>query len=306
MTSPRTHAVDLHSAARLAVLTCGTAAVWIAVHTYFTLLNYLTGSMCGWLEMALEVFARSVRWSAIAPVAIVVAQRLRFEKRHRVRDGIAVGAVLTLVTMAAPLLTTGELRVGTGHPNGVTLAALAIMFGYILAAREESAALRRRREQSERLLTRLRDELVRARIAPRFLFAALDEIAGDVRRNPAHAERTLLDFSEFLRAFADLAPHTEITVERELDVLERFVTISLRAPLAVHADDEALQLPIAPLTIFHMVAAYAAESPRSVRVDVRHEDGVVVDVLLSFEAAAPVTLTRRVPGGQLHVTGGNN
>lgn len=278
---------------RLAALTCLSAAIWIPVHGYFGILGHFISPLSHWFDTVVVVIAKTFRWTLVAPVAIVVAERVRFTRQHRARDIAFAGTLLTLLTLAGPLLTDSSQQMWPIDPTALTLATLAVLFGYILVAREEAAVLRRRRREMEAMLAQTRAELFRARIAPRFLFSALNEIGRNVQSNPRRAEKALLDFSEFLRAFGDIAPRPAITIERELDVLERFAAVGMRVPFTVDVDDEALQAKVAPLSIFHLVATLATEALQSIRVEVRDGSEIVAGISLVLAASGEPGLQER-------------
>jgi hypothetical protein len=274
---------------RLAVLSVASAGMWIPVHLYFGGYARLGGPPVSWYETLLLVLVKTARWIMVMPFVIVVAERLQLRKPHLLRDSLFLSALLSALSFIAPLLTleitlTAWLddRSTHGVTPSVALAGLAIMFGYILSGREQVAAVRRRRRELEALLTRTRLELFRARIAPRFLFSVLDEIARTVRSDPARAEQRLLDFADLLRALMDINREHAIPFERELDVIDRFIAVMVRAPFVATSDDESLQAVVEPLALFRIVASLTTLVPRSMRVDARAGREITVDLVLEL------------------------
>jgi two-component system, LytTR family, sensor kinase len=107
-------------------------------------------------------------------------------------------------------------------------AAIAIMYGfeyYRQFKERERAQL-----QLERRISEMQLEALRAQLHPHFLFNTLNAIATVLHRDPARADKAIVDLAELLRAVMEQRDHEEIPLEAELDLAKRYLDImSLRS-----------------------------------------------------------------------------
>ncbi|HEU4586958.1 MAG TPA: histidine kinase [Gemmatimonadaceae bacterium] len=138
----------------------------------------------------------------------------------------------------------------------------------------------RARERLEARLARAQLEALELQLHPHFLFNTLNAITALIAQEPRSAERIVSGLSELLRFSLSRAGEQEVTVERELDLLGRYIDIQvvrfpdrLRVDLDVDPDVMTALVPsmiLQPLVenaIRHGIAPRAAGG----RVEVRAE-----------------------------------
>jgi len=107
-------------------------------------------------------------------------------------------------------------------------AAIAIMYGfeyYRQFKERESVQL-----QLERRISEMQLEALRAQLHPHFLFNTLNAIATVLHRDPARADKAIVDLAELLRAVMEQRDREEIPLDAELDLAKRYLDImSLRS-----------------------------------------------------------------------------
>ena len=107
-------------------------------------------------------------------------------------------------------------------------AAIALMYGfeyYRQFKERESVQL-----QLERRISEMQLEALRAQLHPHFLFNTLNAIATVLHRDPARADKAIVNLAELLRAVMEQRDKEEIPLDAELGLARRYLDImSLRA-----------------------------------------------------------------------------
>jgi two-component system, LytTR family, sensor kinase len=84
--------------------------------------------------------------------------------------------------------------------------------------------------QLERRISEMQLEALRAQLHPHFLFNTLNAIATVLHRDPARADKAIVNLAELLRAVMEQRDREEIPLEAELDLARRYLDImSLRS-----------------------------------------------------------------------------
>ncbi len=141
-------------------------------------------------------------------------------------------------------------------------------------------------EQLQSQLDQAQLQTLKLQLQPHFLFNTLNAITALVHRDPDRAEQMVTGLSELLRFSLGSVGEQEITVARELEVLEHYVGIQQvrfqdRLSVAIHADPATSQAlvpnlilqPLVENAIKHGIAPRAAVG--HVRVDVERSDGML-------------------------------
>ena len=176
------------------------------------------------------------------------------------------------------------------------LTALAIVAAGL--ARDASRRYRARKEQAARLaaeaarleaqLAEARLDALRRQLDPHFLFNTLNAISSLVERDPRGVRRMIARLSDLLRHSIEGGGEAEVPLERELDLLQRYVDIMQvrfqgRLEVTVSADGRAraalvpnlVLQPLVENAIKHGVAAVPGAGRVWVAAEVRGEELVL-------------------------------
>jgi len=119
------------------------------------------------------------------------------------------------VRVLAPGVTFARFATGSAA-LAVVIAAAALRYLYAIDGWQAQV----------RASARAQADALQARIRPHFLFNSLNAIVGLVRRDPAVAERALLDLSDLFRAALDTGDDAAASDLRgEVDLAERYLAI---------------------------------------------------------------------------------
>ena len=173
--------------------------------------------------------ARTVAILALAGVAFAVGQVLIEYALDRVAvllsgdPGITVRVWLAN-GVSGPALELSYLlprKVGFSYATywAVVVAALAIEYHRLFVERDVRAA------RLEAALLAAQVETLQAQLQPHFLFNTLNAIASLIPEDPAAAEETVESLSELLRASLHESGRREITLARELELLDLYLSI---------------------------------------------------------------------------------
>jgi len=193
-----------------------------------------------WIAIAL---AESLVWALLTPLIVSLAVRIGADKQNRIAQflffaalGIAIGLGVSLIghaTRDALLQRPPDADSGRSHGPPLwfgILNALVIYLGVLAAgvARAYSLRFRARREQATQLQAQLAEarlEALRSQLDPHFLFNTLNAVSTLVERDPRGVRRMITRLSELLRYTMEGAREPEITLRRELDLIDRYLDI---------------------------------------------------------------------------------
>lgn len=193
--------------------------------------------------------AQAALWMLITPVVVSMAGRARSERVSRSMNffvlfllGVAVALGVSifgyelrdLVRSASPPRAV-VTRAGGGGGHGPPLwfgflNALVIYLGVLAAGLARAYSLRfgARREQATQLQAQLAEarlDALRSQLDPHFLFNTLNAVSSLVERDPRGVRRMITRLSELLRYTIEGAREPEVTLRRELDLLDRYLDI---------------------------------------------------------------------------------
>jgi two-component system LytT family sensor kinase len=230
------------------------------------------GALTTWIIIAL---AEATLWALLTPVIVSVAGRARSERMSRGTNfllllllGIVVALGMSVVGHELrDLFLDRPNRAGSDRGHGPPLwfgflNALVIYLGVLAAglARAYSLRLGARREQSTQLQAQLAEarlEALRSQLDPHFLFNTLNAVSSLVERDPRGVRRMITRLSELLRYSMEDAREPEITLRRELDLLDRYLDImQVRFPglnVLRLLDDEALDVMVPSMILQPLV-----------------------------------------------------
>ena len=182
------------------------------------------------------------------------------------RIGIALGVALVGRAVRGALLAPPGGN--PNRPHGPPLwfgfiNALVIYLGVLAAgfARAYSLRFRARREQATQLQAQLAEarlDALRRQIDPHFLFNTLNAVSLLVERDPRGVRRMISRLSELLRFSMEGAREPEISLRRELDLLDRYLDIMQlrfqgRLVVERRVDDAALDVLVPSMVLQPLV-----------------------------------------------------
>jgi len=107
-------------------------------------------------------------------------------------------------------------------------AVIAIMYGFEYYRQFKERE--RVQLQLERRISEMQLAALRAQLHPHFLFNTLNAIATVLHRDPARADKAIVNLAELLRAVMEQRDREEISLDSELDLARRYLDImSLRS-----------------------------------------------------------------------------
>jgi len=224
---------------------------WILIGLFWTSFGFLMIPNTGDATPAASVgftFLGAVAWAALTVPLFAVTERFELTNEEgswrwiRVAGLLAFGMVVAVVVAyVLALLSAQLLRPGfsgrLAGPEGVSIMldyriphdvlachlvlAAGVARDYMLRYRTRLAEATVLRSQ----LTEARLEVLRAQLNPHFLFNALNAVAALVQRDPAGARRMIALLSDLLRQSLDGSAEPEVPLERELEMLRRYLAI---------------------------------------------------------------------------------
>jgi two-component system, LytTR family, sensor kinase len=197
------------------------------------------GALTTWIIFA---FSEAALWALLTPLIVSVAGRSRSERMSRAANyllllllGIVVALGVSVFGYELRDLLIDRLPSRSGSRRGPPLwfgflNALVIYLGVLAAglARAYSLRLGARREQATQLQAQLAEarlQALRSQLDPHFLFNTLNAVSSLVERDPRGVRRMITRLSELLRYTMEGAREPEITLRRELDLLDRYLDI---------------------------------------------------------------------------------
>ncbi|HET7274706.1 MAG TPA: sensor histidine kinase [Longimicrobiaceae bacterium] len=190
-------------------------------------------------------------WALLTPVVFWLSSRFSVDRAHRVWRVailIAAGVVMALfVDLTVDLFRFMGVQSARHPPISISLLRsvtrlwflndLLVYFAVLAAgfAREYFLRYRTRQEEAVRLqaeavqlqaqLTEARLAALRMQINPHFLFNTLHAISTLVERDPRGVRRMIARLSELLRRTLDSTNEQEVTLDEEVEFIQRYVEI---------------------------------------------------------------------------------
>ena len=209
-------------------------AGWTALALFFAVSASLTyrstGRPANWLLSIERSLTEWWLWALLTPLVFSITRRFPLDRSSPWRNGAIHVAFGTAVAI---FKTTAE-RVVFGWLTGIwtywlisTLALQFFVYSAIVAAAHGLEYYRRSRER-EQLEARLADtrlQLLNVQLQPHFLFNTLNTIAEIVHDDPEKADYMITSLSDLLRQALELGATQQISFDRELDLLSRYLDI---------------------------------------------------------------------------------
>jgi two-component system, LytTR family, sensor kinase len=256
-------------------------AAWAAAGFFFAAQSWIndhfTGRAFDRRSELVTPLVDMLLWAPLTPIVMLVCRRAPFE-RGGLRRAFAVHLPAMLLLCASHAVAAGAVFwqlgffAGKGYPLGPLLGALilcksaqnAISYGALAAlvhALDFHRRMRDREVQASQLETRLAEarlHVLRMQLQPHFLFNTLHAISALIPRDPAAADRMLIQLSGLLRLSMELDRLHSVPLSREVDFLQTYIEIQrVRFGDRLQVDwdlaPEALAVQVPPLLLQPLV-----------------------------------------------------
>jgi signal transduction histidine kinase len=262
--------------------------------TFSTSMAYIATQMSGMSQpldsLALLNVAFWFGWATLSFPLVLLARRLRIDRRPRVAVPVHFAAVFVASALHIALLTTAQTLVWWTSPNnkldgmalpmfpewtdqwmrafpvqmatlldwelvvGTCIVAVAHAFFYYAESRERGL----RQANLETRLMEAQLQTLQRQLHPHFLFNTLNAISALMHRDVPAADRTLVQLSGLLRMTLDSMARPHVPLSEELDFLDKFVQIEQtrlgdRLTVAFDVDAEILDAVVPALILQPLV-----------------------------------------------------
>lgn len=249
-------------------------ALFFAVSASLTYLS--TGRAANWLLSLERTLTEWWLWAAFTPLVVYLARRYPLDRPwpwRRVAIHIVVGTLIAFAKTTAERAVFAWL---TGFWTYWLISTLALQFfvySAIVAAAHGLEYYRRSRER-EQLETRLAEtrlQLLNVQLQPHFLFNTLNTIAEMVHEDADKADSMITSLSDLLRRALELGTTQEISLDRELDLLSRYLSIQKtrfgeRLQVTSRVTDEAREASV-PVLLLQPLVENAIQHGLAARAD---------------------------------------
>ena len=311
-------------ARRILELTSVILAVWLAAAIFNTSEFYrrsiVRGGLVEWDQTLYYQLTTSLHWAVWTPLAMALADFLAIRAPKRLRNIVLLIIIVPILGLIRSALGGVVLQWGEGAPITFDMMALSvgirwhrytfifliiIVMTNFLRMQRESIARERQAFALEAELARAETEQLRAQLHPSFLFGALEAIERHVRRDPAAADRIIVNLSSLLRRSLDFRRRESVTLEEELDFIDQYIDIQRARfgviDISMSVTDEALEALVVPQSVQEAVDRWMsgrANSRAAAHVHVqaeREEETLRVAVTMSEEGGKQETTRQAVP-----------
>jgi two-component system, LytTR family, sensor kinase len=207
---------------------------WTALALFFAVSNSLTyvstGRPANWALTIKRSLTEWWLWALVTPVVVSLARRFPIHGPRLWRNlaiHFAAGTALAVAKTMADRALFGLLTGFWMYLLASTLALNFVIYAVLVAAAHGLEYYRRSREREhlEAQLSKTRLQLLGMQLQPHFLFNTLNTIAEMVHEDPDAADTMIAGLSDLLRRTLELGSVQEIPLERELDLVARYLEI---------------------------------------------------------------------------------
>lgn len=168
----------------------------------------------------------SVQWIALMSIAAIYLFRKPLARLPVLRTAWCSLALLVLNAFLFSVIFWFLLDLGAADPGqsavgfGLDMALVALLLGVLgLAAFQNHWIARQSAVRSKQAQL----DALQARIQPHFLFNTLNSLLALIHKDPAEAEKLLLNLVDLFRS--SLSRRTEFSLREELDIMRRYLEI---------------------------------------------------------------------------------
>jgi two-component system, LytTR family, sensor kinase len=225
--------------------------LWCGLVTLFTIQAVVVNSM-PWAGALAQIRSFWLLWIFFLPVIVWLSFKFPLERPQiLLQIGIHLAACIAIVVLdqvatrtflPSPLPPFGSrpfARFADGSPpamrsRGMRVAPDLLIYVVTMSASVAFAHYRKSQERERRAielearLAQAKLQALRMQINPHFLFNTLNAISTLVHTSPHTADDMITDLSELFRASLESSDDQEIPLARELELLQRYLSIEQR------------------------------------------------------------------------------
>jgi two-component system, LytTR family, sensor kinase len=214
------------------------AVIGLAYSSHLYVYHNLQGEPTTWLFQVAEAFADFAVWAALTPLVLAVARRFPLSRPRSFLVHVPAALLISLVQVAIhEVLDMGFIHwhwTVVDMTNGFRqLFARTYHFGllvyFAVVAIHQAIAYYRnqavRAAQLEARLARAELQALKMQLHPHFLFNTLHAVSALMQRDVKAADQMIARLSEFLRMSLEAGGVQEVTLQRELEFLDRYLEI---------------------------------------------------------------------------------
>jgi two-component system LytT family sensor kinase len=301
---PQTRGRRSHTVLIGAFAAATTLSLLVATENYYAM--QARGRPMGWWALLGRELPVWYTWLLLAPPIFWLARRLPIAGRHRWRNmaihlplsalAVFLGVILITIVKSPVAGTPDSLAgwiVGAAMEFLRIFAIVIPIYWVTLAAAHAVDSYRENERRALReaelatLLERTQRDMLRMQLQPHFLFNTLHAVSALMERDVPAARRMLTRLSDLLRLALDDDSRHEVSLEEEIEFLDRYAEIQkirfggrLEVDYDIAADTRRLLVPrlvLQPLVenaITHGLSRL--ERPGNVVVESRRSDGRLV------------------------------
>jgi hypothetical protein len=257
----------------LLLVTAANLGIWMLAGIFATSEFYrrsiVMGGVAQW-DQVLEVqMCSALIWAAFTPFIVLIAQRLPVRAPHRLRNGVAIVALIPLLAVfraafGGVVLNLGEhepialhmikLSIGIRTHRDIAILAAIFFISNLVDAQREAVKRERQRVRAQTLLARTELDELRTRFQPEFALRMLRHIGGVMRDDPKAADELIVSLSAILRRSMARESDEQIPLADELEHFDRCLDLCRaggRFQLATRyvANEEVLACRVPALTL---------------------------------------------------------
>ncbi len=222
-------------------------AMWTLVGLLLATQAWVSGALreeqVVWRHVAAIWLAWAGLWALLTPVALGLATRFPFRRRHVLRAATVhavSGLVLAALNLAAFAILAPHLGAASAGPTWLETFSRLLRAAFLLnvpvywliVGAAHARSLTRSAHERERRALQLEAQLadarllaLRAQLQPHFLFNSLNTIAVLMREDVDAAERVLVRLSSLLRRALESSASQEVELREEIAFLESYLAI---------------------------------------------------------------------------------
>lgn len=285
-------ATPRRSLVQLTIVALQILGLWVAIAVFNTSEFYrrslATYSQPGWGEVFHYQLGVSLYWAILTPVVVFIAERLPLRGPNRWRNAAILLAAVPAIGLVRsawggiiiPLLADEpitlafikySIKVRFHKFSFITLVIIGVT--HLLGMYRDVAARERRAFEIDAELANAELAQLRARLQPRFMFAALQSIGERITTDPRAADQLLVGVSALLRRSLDFDRRGSISLREELEFVDAYLGIEktrlgANAPRTrIDADEQLLGAMVPALLLQTLVESAISNACERVRLE---------------------------------------